>query len=179
MTTAPVEAALGYLLDSAAIEIGHLETEVGFREAEAEPLGFAAVNLDLAREHYGDLRDAAAAKGFDPERLRSRYGRLNYRDVCRRLGIERAYQVGYAFMGAYVHEKNAATDDFVMEKDGQRSFVVGPVGPPERNAASVLDALVDMTRILPVAATIMEREGLAETSEQLADRMHALTPGSD
>ena len=176
MTTAPVEAASGYLLDSAAIEIGHLEAEVGYMEAEGEPLGFVPQNLEMAREHYADLRKAAADKGFAPDYLRGRHGRLNYRDVCRRFEMDRAYLVGYAFLGACAHEKNAASDDFVKEKDEHRDFEVGPVGPPERNAATVFDVLGLMIGILPIAASIMERKDLVEPAQQLANRMQGFAP---
>lgn len=178
MTTAPVEAALGYLLDSAAIEIGHLDAEIGYMEAEGEPVGCAPQNLRRARNHYADLREAASKKGFDPDLLRSRYGRLNYRDVCQRFEMERAYRVGYAYLGAFAHEKNAAADDFVSEKGERRDFEMGPVGPPERNAATVFDVLGLMTAILPIAASIMEREDLVEAAQELANRMQACTSGA-
>ena len=174
MTTAPAEAALGYLLDSAAIEIGHLSAEIGYMEAEGKPPGFAPENLERAHKHHSDLGQAASDMGFDRDRLQSRYGRLNYRDVCQRFGMDRAYKVGYAFLGAFAHEKNAAASDFVTDKGEHRDFEVGPVGPPERNAATVFDVLGLMAAILPVAASIMEREDLVEAAQRLADRAQTL-----
>jgi len=174
MTTAPAAAALGFLLDSTASEIGHVQAELDHRRVESQPVHLLPENRDRLQNHYDALGCFARDRGFDPEQIRRSHGRLNIREVCRRFGVEKAYLVDYAFTTAYVHEKNAASSEYVIDRKDQRQFHLGPVGVPGGPGTIAIDVLMNMARVLTMATRIVQQEDIVKRSDEILQKVLGL-----
>ena len=174
MTSQPIAAALGFLLDSAASEISHVQAELSYRQINSEPIHLLAKNLAVLQRHYELLKQATRDRHLDPDRIRRTHGRLNIREVCKRFDIEKAYLVDYAFNSAYVHEKNAASSEYVIEGEHERQFHLGPVGSPDAAAAMVFDVLMNMARVLTTATRIVQEKAIITSADRLLDKVVAL-----
>lgn len=174
MAVSPIEGAMGYLLQG-AIE------ELSTARAEQEDPGDGDVPMDRVSSEvgrltlrYSELEEHARSRGLDPEAVRRRHGNLNYRDVCRRFGIERSYLVNYAFSSGFVHEKNWATSAFVSSPlEGERLFELGPL--PEARPEAMADALRLALMALSVAAGIVGDEALATEAEAITRGLDSRT----
>jgi hypothetical protein len=156
MTRAPSAAALGFLLDGVASEVAHMKAELSHRQMKSEPVHHLPKNIERAQTHYDSLARFAKERGFDPEKIRNKHGRLNLRQVCKDFGVEKAYLVDYALGSAYVHEKNAASSDYVIDATEERKFNLGPVGVPGGPATIAIDVLMDMARVLTIGTRIVD-----------------------
>lgn len=126
MTRAPAAAAPGFLLDGAAAEVAQMKAELAHRQVNSEPVHRLPKNIERAQEHHDALARFTRERGFDPEQIRRKHGRLNIRQVCKEFGVEKAYLVDYAMGSAYVHEKRMASSDYVIEAKDGRGFHLGP-----------------------------------------------------
>jgi hypothetical protein len=175
MTTAPVAAALGFLLDGTTAEIAQVEAELSHRQGTGEPVHQLPNNRTRLQESYEALGRFARERGLDPEKIRRIHGRLNIRAVCKRFGIEKAYLVDYGLSTSYVHEKNAASSDYVIEGKDERQFHLGPVGSPGGPATIAIDVLMDMARVLTIATRIVEQDDIIRAADEILRKMVALS----
>lgn len=167
MTEAPVAAALGFLLDGTASEIGQVEALLDHRQRNGLPVHRLPRNLERLRKHYEVLGRLARERGLEPELVRRTHGRLNVREVCKRFGVDNAYLVDYALTTGYVHEKNLATSDYVIERKDERQFHLGPVGVLGGPATIAIDVLMNLARALTVATRIVEDGELVKRADGL------------
>jgi hypothetical protein len=174
MTTAPVAAALGFLLDAAALEISHVQAELDHRQANREPLHLLPQNRQQLQAHYDALERFVRDRSLDPEQIRRAHGRLNIREACKRFGIEKAYLVDYALNSAYVHEKNAASSDYVIEKENERQFHLGPVGTRGGPTTIAIDVLMNMARVLTIATRIVQEEDIVKCADEILKKVITL-----
>lgn len=162
----PIEGALGYLLQGAFEELGAARIDTSD----------SGVSSDRARaivaryaERYAGHEQRVLARGLDPAFLRRHHGKLNFREVCRALDIERSYLVNYAWASGYVHEKNWATREFVSEAEGERLFEMGPVS--EAQPEAIADALGMLLFALEFAAVIVGDDGIADEANAIHVRL--------
>lgn len=174
MTRAPAAAALGFLIDGAAAEVAHMSAELAHRQANSEPVHQLPKNVERAQAHHDDLARFARERGFDPEQVRRKHGRLNIRQVCKDFGIEKAYLVDYAMGSAYVHEKNMASSDYVIEAKAERQFHLGPVGTPGGPVTIAVDVLTSMARVLTTATRILEHEDIINRADEILQKVIGL-----
>lgn len=167
MTRAPDAAALGYLLDSAQSEVDHLKVELQYREGEGLETAHLADHLANAESEVRDLTEAAHARDLDATKIKNKHGRLNFRQVCKDFGIEKAYLVNYAFASGHVHEKNMASSDYVTEANLERGFELGPLTDARLARFSVMDALTNFCQVLSLASDIVEDPEAIEAAESL------------
>lgn len=175
MTAAPAAAALGFLLDGAASEIAQIEAELAHRQVNGQPVHLLPQNRERLQGQQNTLECAARDKGLDPERIRRAHGKLNIRDVCKRFGIEKAYLVDCAFTTAYVHEKNAASSSYVIEKEDDRQFHLGPVGVAGGPITIAIDVLMNMARVLTIAARIVQQESIIQRADEILKKLVSLS----
>lgn len=171
MTTAPVAAALGFLLDGAASEVSQVEAELDHRQRHGLPVHLLPRNLETLRAHYERLGRLARDRDLDPEAVRRAHGRLNVREVCRRFGVEKAYLVDYALTTGYVHEKNLATSDYVIERPDERQFHLGPVGVPGGPVTIAIDVLNNVARLMTIATLILQDGELTKRADELQKKL--------
>jgi len=174
MSRRPVAAALGFLLDSTALEISHVQAELDHRQVNGEPVHLLPKNRETLQAHYEALNRAARDRHLDPDEIRRTHGRLNIREVCKRFDIEKAYLVDYAFNSAYVHEKNAASSEYVIEGENERQFHLGPIGVPGGPATIAVDVLMNMARVLTIATRIVQQEDIIRRADQTLEKVVTL-----
>ena len=122
------------------------------------------------KQYLDTLCGLAAKRGYDPEEVRKRHGKLNIREICKRFGIEKAYLVDFAFESSHVHEKHVAYSSYSFDKDGRRFFNLGIV--EEGIPHAVADILINLSRVLVVSSRLLEDESLIKKSEVLAKSVH-------
>jgi hypothetical protein len=165
----PRKAAYGFLLHSVSEELRHLEAEIAYRRSSGEALGFLEANAHSRARHREEVRDAAQKRGIDPNEAEERFGKLNVRVVCERVGIEKAYKTTFAFYSSFVHEKNAATPEFLESDRGLARFELGPlVGTPP---AGTFDALKTLVLVLGFAADLLEDSALSKDTKVLSKEL--------
>lgn len=167
----PRQAAYGFLLHSSAEKLAYLEAEIAYRRSSGEALGLLEANLDLRRKHQEEVCNAARKRGMDPVEAQKRFGKLNVRAVCERVGIEKAYKVTFAFYSSFVHEKNAATHEFLESDRGVARFELGPL--VETPLAGTFDALKTLFLVLGFAADLLEDSALSRETKGLSKRFDA------
>jgi hypothetical protein len=175
MTTAPAAAALGFLLDGTAAEMSQVEAELNHRRGMGQPVHLLPNNRARLQERYDALGRFARERGFDPEKIRRTHGRLNIREVCKRFGVEKAYLVDYGLTTSYVHEKNAASSDYVIEGKDERQFHLGPVGTPGGPVTIAIDVLMNMARALTIATRIVQQDEIIRQADEIQQRVVALS----
>lgn len=174
MTRAPAAAALGFLLDGTASEIAQVEAELDHCRVNGQPVHLLPKNRERLQGHYDALGRFVRDQGLDPEQIRRTHGRLNIREVCKSFGIEKAYLVDYALTTAYVHEKNAASSDYVIDGKDQRQFHLGPVGTPGGPVTIAIDVLMDMARVLTIATRIVQQEDITKRADEILQKVVSL-----
>jgi hypothetical protein len=160
----PVEGALGYLLQGASEELVTVRVDTSDRGVSGDR---ALAAVALYEERYAGHEQTAIARGLNPESLRRRHGKLNFRETCRELGIERSYLVNYAWASGYVHEKNWATGEFVSVSGGGRLFELGPVSGAQPEA--VADALRTLLFALASAGLIIGDDAISAEANAMCD----------
>jgi len=173
MAANPYAGSLGYLLAGASEELSVAKSERDHRATEGLPASEALeLNIKDFEARHKELQNLALARDLDPVRIERRYGRLNFRETCKRLGIENAYLVNYAFASGYAHEKNIATGDFSALGDGERQFELGPV------LDSRIEAVADTLRYLFIAiqgaASLLDDQVAVEQAEAELRRLEGL-----
>jgi hypothetical protein len=154
MPADPIAASLGYLLAGVGTELSVAHAERTSRIDEDLPSSDALErNIENIEARHTELETLARARGLDPQLIEGKYGRLNFRDACSRLGIERAYLVNYAFASGYAHEKNVATSDFLSIDEDERRFELGPVR--DSRIEAVADTLRYLFLAIHCAATVL------------------------
>jgi len=171
MTDSPEAAALGFLLDAASSEINHVDAELEHRQRSQLPSGNLANNLRMMRSHYDALAQVTITRDLDPKVIASRHGILNFRNVCERFGIGKAYRVNYAFQTGYVHEKASAATDYMIETPEGREFHLGPVGVPGGPQTVAIDVLTDAALALVTAARIIGDGELIQRTDNLLEAL--------
>ena len=174
MTTAPAAAALGFLLDGTTSEIAQVAAELEHRQVNGEPVHLLPTNRERLQAHYDALARFARDQGLDPEHIHRKHGRLNIREVCKSFNIEKAYLVDYALTTAYVHEKNSASSDYVIERKGERHFLLGPIGTPGGPMTIAIDVLMDMARVLTIATRIVQQENITKRADEVLQKLVSL-----
>lgn len=172
----PIEGALGYLLQGASEELGAARAEHQRREEDDSATQDADCRLSALQATYDQYASFAVARGLDPRVLQRKHGKLNYRAVCSRHGLEDSYLVNYAFASGYVHEKNWATGEFVSNEDGGRQFNLAPVSGAR--AACIVDALRSALIVMQLAAIVVHDSVLASDAERALESL-TLLPDRD
>lgn len=167
MTTDPVAGSLGYLLAGSRQKLSVASAERDHRVADGLPPSAALESriMDYQARHER-FEALAVARDLDPLKLERRYGRLNFREACDRLGIEKAYTVNYAFASGYAHERDIATQDFCSSDQDDRCFEMGPI------LDSRIEAVADTLRYLflsvqGAAAIVGDQQLIADAEEVL------------
>jgi hypothetical protein len=159
----PRKAGYGYFIHSVGEELSHLEAEISYRRSSGEALGFLEANADSIARHREKVRDAAQKRGINPDEAEKRFGKLNVRAVCERVGIEKAYKTTFAFYSSSVYEKNAATPEFLEPDREVARFELGPIiGTPP---AGTFDALKTLVLVLGFAADLLEDYALSKETK--------------
>jgi len=169
----PVEGALGYLLQGASEELATARAEDQCRGDHSSGAQRAGSRISALNATYDQYASFAAARGLDPRVLQQKHGKLNYRAVCDRHGLEKSYQVNYAFASGYVHEKNWATREFVSDADGERRFNFAPVSGAR--AVCIADALVSAFIVVQLAAVVVQDSALATDTAAALEGLAQLT----
>jgi Family of unknown function (DUF5677) len=162
----PIEGSLGYLLQGAYEELATARVDTSDNGVSSDR---ARAIVARYEERHAGHEQRALARGLDPAFLRRHHGKLNFREVCRALDIERSYLVNYAWASGYVHEKNWATGEFVSEVEGERLFEAGPVSRAQPEA--IADALGMLLFALEFAAVIVGDDGIADEASAMRDRL--------
>ena len=108
---------------------------------------------------------------MDPVEAQKRFGKLNVRAVCERIGIPRAYKVTFAYYSSFVHEKNEATYEFLESDERLARFELGPL--VETPLAATLDALKTLFLVLGFAADLLEDSNLSGETKVLSRKLDA------
>jgi hypothetical protein len=165
MIKQPVPAAFGYLLGGVSEEITFMQEELRHRTASGMDAGNLQANITVMTEYRTSLEARAKALGYDPAIILKRYGRLNFRQVCTDLGLEKAYLVSYKFSSTCTHGFAASVDQFIREHDGIRELDFGPAA--DHAFASVLDALKNLIVVIGFAAEIVEDDAILCDADRL------------
>ena len=178
MTANPVAGSLGYLLAGANEQLSVAKSERDYRAAEGLRVSEVLdLNIKDFEARYEELQNLALARDLDPVRTQRTYGRLNFREACKRLGIEKAYLVNYAFASGYAHEKNIATGDFSTLGDGERQFELGPV--MDSRIEAVADTLRYLFLAIQGAASLLDDQVAVGQAEAELCRLEALADWPD
>jgi hypothetical protein len=166
----PIAAAYGYLLHGVTTEIGTVEAEIEHRAKSGEELGNLRRNLESLNSYRKDLEKLAIEQGRDPLKAKNKFGKLNVRQTCERLGIEKAYHVTYAWDSGFVHESNIASSDFTSQYRAEWCFDLGPlVEVPSEDA---VDALRQCSFVLLWSADILGETDLADSARKCVECLH-------
>ena len=167
----PIAAAYGYLLQGVTTEIGTLEAEIEHRVKLGEQLGNLRRNLESLNSHRKELEKLATEQGRDPSRAKNKFGKLNVRQTCDRLGLEKSYLVTFAWDSGFVHEVNIASSDFTTQHGPEARFEAGPL--VEVPDAAAVDALRQCSFVLLWSAETLGETDLADATQKCIDRLHA------
>jgi hypothetical protein len=175
----PVAASLGFLLQGAFEEISTMRAEFEYRENEHLKTHHLSINIQTLKKHRNLLCEIAKNRGYDPETIRKRFGKLNVREICQRYGIEKSYLVDYAYFSSYIHEKNVATSHFYSESADSRNFEFGPIS--EDISYSIADTMNNTIRVIEFGCIILKDKILIERTQELSrllsDRLKSLGMG--
>jgi len=167
----PVAASYGYLLHGASTEIKVIEVEIEHREKFGEEPGFMHKNLKSLKLYRKMLEELCIAQNRDPLTALNKFGRLNVRQVCKRLGIEKAYSVTFSWDSGFVHGNNITSDQFVYDHGPDVHFDLGPLlDSPD---AGIIDALRQCSFVLFWSADIIDDQELASSARSCVDQLHS------
>ncbi len=163
---APEAAAFAFFVHADTRELESMEAELHHRRSRGEDVGKLPANCERMREHRAELESLAAARGVDLAKALNLFGRLNVRQACREMGVEKAYLVDYAFASGHVHEQNLTTPSFLSVSDGLAQYELGPVESGDTEAVT-LDLLRDFSLVADAAAHLVEDEGAVALAEKI------------
>ncbi|HYL34442.1 MAG TPA: DUF5677 domain-containing protein [Bryobacteraceae bacterium] len=161
----PVPAALGYLLRGVWEELIVMEAELRYRSENGLDVGNLPRNIGACRAYQSSLELRARSLGHDPRVISNRYGRLNVRQVCKDLGVEKSYLVDYKFFSTHAHSLAAATDDAVKERGGRRELIFGPIA--DGAFESAFDTLRNLGVAMCFVAQVVDDPMIAAEAERL------------
>lgn len=166
----PVTAALGFFIYAARREAESIEAELAHRRSRALDLEHFPENYQSVRSRQNWLESAAKARGIDVAKAVTTFGKLNIREACREIGIEKAYLVDYAFDSGYIHERNLATESFLSVSGSIGEYELGPTeGGPVCEAT--FDILKSFSLVAEGAARLLEDESVLTKAEKLRGRL--------
>jgi hypothetical protein len=168
----PVAAALPFFAYAADSDLASMEAELRHRRSRDEPVGKLPANCERVRAYRTWLESLAVAKGVDLPKALNLFGRLNLRQACREMGVEKAYLVDYAFASGHVHERNLTTVSFLAVSEGVGQYDLGPAEQADIDAVSA-DLLRDFSLVAEGAARLVgdvSAIGLAESIQRKLTR---------
>jgi hypothetical protein len=172
MVPTPEAAAYGFLLHSYAEEAAHLAAELDHRQRHGLAIGYLQQNLEAIRSTHERIAVIATEHHHNPPELERRFGKINFREAYRTLGIEKAYLVDYAYASGFVHEGHLAKDDFTVDTSDERGHELGPV--TEDPGALLVDSIRYTAVGLNQASLVIRDDLLAQESSRFVDEFMAV-----
>ena len=173
----PVGGSFGLLLDSTERNRQMLQASLEYRQAVGAPIGNLGHNLQ-ARTRFGEeLANKASSFGYRPNDLVSRYAHKSIKKIADELGIQSGYEVTFAWLSGYVHDRFEGADDFTLTTEERRGFIFGPlpIGRNERRA-ELLDTLQESALALRGIISLVGEHELEHTGDELLNEIKAVDP---
>jgi hypothetical protein len=169
----PKAAALGFFLYGDIREIKTMETELGHLESKGLPVGNLRKNLETLRSHLVMLEGLASTRGIIPAEAVKTFGKLNIRQACQEIGIERSYLVDYSFESGHVHERNVTTNSFRTQSGAVAQYALGPINEPTDAHASACDVFKYFGLVATNAAVLVQDAAAKKEAISLLTRLGA------
>jgi len=173
MKANPLAAALGLLIDSVQRQIKPLGAEIEYRKSKGIDLMNFERNLFVLNRLYKRLCDAASSSGIDSNDSVKRFAKKPISDICRQLGIEKAYNVDYRFSSAAIHGTDFALDDLIYSDGNREYFRIGPIVTVMREGA-VFDCLRHMTMHAIAAADLTDNARALKEGTRISDELQRI-----
>jgi hypothetical protein len=174
----PVAATIGFFMYAKISEIREMEAELAYRESNTLPVGHLSENHRAAEEYRTWLETLAKERGVDTTAALRVFGKLNIRQACREIGIEKAYLVDYSFDSGHVHERNVTTGGFMTTSERAAQYEAGPAEQSGLREGT-FDVLKNFGLVATAAARLGEDETAVAEANRLLEQLSALRERGD